>query len=345
MLIITLFVQQLQAQQIVEHKIRLLEQQRIEVQEHEKDALKEEIKAINERLEKGEITEDEAQRLKEEAAKIRALNIENKLAIIDNQIELVKRGEDESINPQKRSVFEFDIGMSGGEDDILYGIRYKRRNKPIKFDKKTKSDLVLAFGLNNAIIDGEGLNDSPYQVGGSRFFEIGWAWTTRVFENSNVVRFKYGFSFQFNGLNPTKDRYFVDNEGVTELETYSQELKKAKFRSDNLVIPLHFEFGPSRVIKRENYIRYSTYKKFRFGIGGYAGVNLSARQKLKYELDGKNVKDKMKSDYNTSNFVYGLSSYIGKGDTSLYFKYDLNPLFNDTGVEQNNISLGIRFDL
>ena len=34
--------------------------------------------------------------------------------------------------------------------------------------------MVLAFGLNNAIIDGENFDDSPYKIGGSRFFEIGW---------------------------------------------------------------------------------------------------------------------------------------------------------------------------
>ena len=30
--------------------------------------------------------------------------------------------------------------------------------------------------------------------------------------------------------------------------------------------------------------------------------------------------------------------------TSLYLKYDLNPLFENNTIDQNNISLGIRFD-
>jgi len=29
----------------------------------------------------------------------------------------------------------------------------------------------------------------------------------------------------------------------------------------------------------------------------------------------------------------------------LYLKYDLNPLFKDNVIDQNNISLGLRFDL
>ena len=114
---------------------------------------------------------------------------------------------------------------------------------------------------------------------------------------------------------------------------------------DNLVFPVHFEFGPSKVKKTEQSIRYSTYKKFKFGIGGYGGFNLGTRQKLKYEIDGDKVKDKIKRDYNTPNFIYGLSTYAGFGDTTIYLKYDLNPIFKDALVEQHNISLGLRFHL
>jgi hypothetical protein len=28
----------------------------------------------------------------------------------------------------------------------------------------------------------------------------------------------------------------------------------------------------------------------------------------------------------------------------LYLKYDLNPMFKDNAIKQNNISLGVRFD-
>ena len=44
---------------------------------------------------------------------------------------------------------------------------------------------------------------------------------------------------------------------------------------------------------------------------------------------------------NTIN--YGLSAYVGYKSTSLYVKYDLNPLFKNS--ETRNISMGIRLDL
>lgn len=136
----------------------------------------------------------------------------------------------------------------------------------------------------------------------------------------------------------------VEN-GQAELQEFDFELRKSKFRMDNLVFPVHFEFGPSRFIKTEKKIRYSIRNQFRFGIGGYGGFNLGTRQKLKYRREGENVKDKLKRGYNTSNLIYGLSAYIGFDGVQLYAKYDLNPIFKDATIEQRNVSLGLRLDL
>src|SRR5690606_22567904 len=219
------------------------------------------------------------------------------------------------------------------------------KNKPKKYDLRTSSDLVLALGLNNTIIEGEKLDDSPYEFGGSRFFEIGWTWKTRVLKESNFIRFKYGYSFQMNGLKPTDNQYFVQQGNQTTLEEFPEHLKKSKLTITNIVFPLHFEFGPSKKIEKDTYFRYSTKDKFKIGIGGYGGFNLRTQQKLKYEIDGEPIKEKQKRGFNTSNLVYGLSGYVGVGNTALYVKYDLSPIFNNQQIKQNNISIGLRFDM
>lgn len=241
---------------------------------------------------------------------------------------------------------EIAIGGADDEGDVLFGVKYNSgKQKEVVYDKRRYGEPIIAFGLNNAIIEGQSLEDSPYKIGGSRFFEIGWAWRTQVFDNSNFLRFRYGLSFQFNGLKPIDNQYFVINNGQVELQEFGSELKKSKFRMDNLVFPLHFEFGPSKFKQNEESIRYSIRNKFRFGIGGYGGFNFSTRQVLKYRLDEEDVKDKLVRNYNTSSFVYGLSTYIGFDSVLLYAKYDLNPIFKDADVKQRNISLGLRFDL
>ena len=349
--IFCLLAQNLMAQSEQQQKIDSLRQQKELVTIQEKEALKKEVEAIVIRQKNGEISMEEAQELKEKAARKRALNIENKLAILDNTIALMERNEGalESTQDSTGYVTKIEIGWGHRDEDNdrIFGIRYSDKNepKPVIYDRRTYSDMVLAFGINNAIIDGQSLSDSPYELGGSRFFEIGVNWRTRVFKNSNFMRINYGVSLQFNGLQPKDNQYFVADGPETTLETFDVDLRKSKLRMDNLVVPVYLEFGPSKLTKTETRIRYSLRNQFRIGIGGYGGFNIGTRQKLKYDRNGERVKDKLKRGYNTSDLVYGLGAYVGIDGVLLYTKYDLNPIFQDASVEQRNISFGLRFDL
>lgn len=337
------------AQENNKDKIEALKAQKEVVKEEEKTRLKEAVEAINKQLDNGEISSDEATKLKKERAEKHALNIENRLAIIDNRIELLERNDyvdyDTGANLEG---YKLEIGKTEDSDEYDRGSIYigpEHKTKPRVYDRRTTSDLVFAIGFNNAIIEGQSLSDSPYKIGGSGFVELGWAWKTRVFKNSNALRFKYGVSFQWNKLDIKDNLYFVeDDDGNVSLEEFRVNVNKSKFRTTNLVIPVHFEFGPSKKIERDDYFRYSTYKKFKVGLGGYAGLNLQSQQKLKYSENGNKEKDKFR-DYNTNAFVYGLSGYIAWGGIGIYCKYDLQPIFNNQAIDQNNISLGIRFDM
>ena len=345
LIILSLSVQFIYAQDTINnnHRIEELKTQREDIENQEKEFLKVEIEAINLRLENGDVSNVEAEKLKKEAAKKRALNIENRIAIINNKISLLERNEDGyKTNDEDLSKIGFSIG---GDEGSFAGIKITSKNKPKKYDLRTTSDFVLAFGLNNVIVEGDNLNNSPYKFGGSRFFEIGWAWKTRVFKNSNLLRLKYGYSFQINGLKPTDNKYFVQQRDQTMLVEFPENLKKSKLSITNLVFPLHFEFGPSKRTDKDTYFRYSTDNQFKIGLGGYAGFNIGSRQKLKYELDGERIKDKQKRGFNTTNLVYGLSGYIAFDEIALYVKYDLSPIFKDQVIDQNNISVGVRFDM
>lgn len=341
-------VQSMTAQEAYQKKVEVLKEQKTKITQQEKEALKYEVENINDRLQNGSITEAEANMLKQQAAEKRALNIENRITILDNQINLLERNQGKTLVLMELDTLNgkgIRLGVDiNGKPTILF--KSTNWKKEIRYDRRTYSDFVMAVGLNNAIIEGQSLNDSPYKVGGSRFFEMGWQWRTRVFENSNFLRFNYGFSFQFNGLKPKDNQYFVALEnGQTELQEFDFDLNKSKLRMDNLVFPVHLEFGPSKLNKTEETMRYSLRNQFRIGLGGYAGFNMSTRQKLKYDRNGDNVKDKLKRGYNTNDLIYGLSAYAGVDGILLYVKYDLNPIFKDALIEQRNVSLGLRFDL
>lgn len=319
-----------QAQENGESKdsLSLEQQNRIEkMVSQQKEAMKKEIEAVNIKLDNNEISLEEANQEKKAIAVRYA-------QVIGKKTNDIKNGT-EGVNGN------YVLKIGGGSILSIKGKNDTLRKR----DRRTYSDIVLAFGFNNSIGEGQSLNDLDYKVGGSRFFELGFAWRTRVFENSNWLRFKYGLSLQYNSLKLKDNQYFVKNGDLTEVQTFPHELNKSKIRFTNLVVPIHFEFGPSKKIERETYFRYSTKKKFKIGLGGYAGIRIGTRQKLKYKVDGDREKDKMKSDFNANDFVYGLSGYVSWGGVGIYTKYDLNPLFASPNAKQHNMSLGIRFDM
>ena len=339
---------ELASQTYKNEQIEKLKKQKENVEKQEREYLKEDIEKINQRLDSGEITAEQAENLKKEAAEKRAANITDKLAIIDKQIAIYQRTEKVYQASMPRSEDDQNIIRIGGDDNTSESFVYigkKGDDKPRKYDRRTTEDIVFAIGFNNALIDGESLNDSPYKLGGSGFVELGYAWKTRLFDNTNFWRVKYGFSFQWNKFDMKDNLFLLNNDDQIELQEFPIDLDKAKFRTTNLVFPLHLEFGPSKKIERDNYFRYSTRAQLKIGLGGYAGLNIGSRQKLKYKEDGERVKDKQNGGFEVSEFVYGLSGYLAWGGTALYVKYDLNPLFKDQTFDQNTISLGLRFDM
>ena len=308
----------------------------------ERAKLKEAVEEINAKIADQTISKEAAQAEKEALAKKHASNIEDRIQILENKYALLKRNGTDTIAKVSK---QFRIGV-GDEDDYILGIKVKNEKKKPKYDIRTYTGPVIAIGLNNAYTRGQNIRNWAYRHMGSRFFELGWNWRTRVFKESNWLRVNYGFSFQFNGLKPAGNGIFVREQGETVLDSFPLNLKKSKLRMDNLVFPVHFELGPSKLKKSEDKMRYDTDKSFKIGFGGYAGFSLNTVQKLKYtNEDGERIKQKNKEGFDRSSIVYGLSGYIGFGDVLLYTKYDISPIFNNATVPQYNVSFGIRLEL
>lgn len=327
-----------------EVKIGGLQQELEDIKEAEKYELKKRISEIDAQLEKGEVTTEKAQALKEEAAKRAAQNIDNKTAIIQNQIALVQR--DVNYNYQPYSGAYLNIGLGQATDNkgsFLLGLEYNAENLKPRRDRRTDFGIVLASGFGNAIGSGHNIG-SVHKFWSSGYFEVGISLKTRLLKESNTYRLSYGLSYQ-NTMLGLKDNHYVNNGGVTELQDFPYKLKNSQFRVSNFVVPVMLEFGPSVKKEYKDYYRYDTNTSFKVGIGGYAGINTSAVQRLKYKLDGEYVVNKNRADYNVNKFVYGVQAYVGYGAISLFAKYDLNPVFENAATKLNTISFGTRLDL
>ena len=312
---------------LISNKIELITKE-------EKSALKTELEDVNKELEAGTITKVQADEKKMQLAERRSKNIETRIGQAQEELkELVRQKVDGKIKDSKERM---SVKWSWGRNDSI---------KKSKGEARTTSQFVFAAGVNNLVTD-NAVAHSDYKYWGSHFYEWGFTSNTRLFKNDNLLHLKYGFSVMYNNLRPTNNRLFVANGNQTNLETSSINLCDSRFRSVYVTAPIHLEFDFTKAKKNaEGKTLFRTHEGVRFGIGGYAGFKVKSKQILKYEADGHDITVKEKNGFNTNDFIYGVSTYLGYGETSLYLKYDLNPMFEDNAIKQNNISLGVRFDL
>lgn len=333
-ILIFLFVSKVLGQETFESKAKRIANKIEKVTKEEKAALKEEVEAVNIQLSEGKITQEQADKRKKELAEARAVIIEEKVTLAQNELnDLVQQKVDGKIKEQDSThTYTFRWTRKDSDKDSIHG------------EKRTTSQFVFAMGLNNMMVDGK-LQDSNYSFIGSHFYEWGFTYNSRLMKNDNLLHAKYGLSLMYNNIRPTDNRTFVVNGDQTVLQTNAINLDESRFRNVYIVLPLHLEFDFTRPQVSNGKTYFRTHKSFRFGIGGYAGINVKSKQILKYDQDDLDYKTTIKGDYNVNNFIYGLSSYVGYGAFSLYAKYDLNPLFKNNLVKENNISLGVRLDL
>ncbi|RZJ69316.1 hypothetical protein [Flavobacterium sp.] len=324
-----------------------LEEEKVRVEKQEKFKLKQTLAYINTRLEKKEITPEEAQKLKEDAAKEAALNIDNKLAIIENQRQLAERTNSNwTFQYDQGSTLELGLGNSYDDNgSFLLGLGYESKTKKVQYDKRTYTDIVVAGGISNALSSERSLKESPYKIWKSGFAELGFTFRTRLLKDSNYWRLAYGTSLQIHSFELTGNRIFTVDGDHTNYTDFDENLKYQKLRVTNLVFPAYLEFGNSKKLEFYDKMRYSTIDNWKFGIGGYAGMNLWQNQTLRYKENGRKIEDRERRSFNASNFIYGVGAYVGFGPTALYVNYDLNPLFKNGPQKENVLSLGLRIDL
>jgi len=341
-ILVFLFVSKVLGQETFESRAKQIANKIEKITKEEKTALKEEVEAVNVQLSEGKITQEQADKRKKELAEARAVIIEEKITLAQNELnDLVQQKVDGKIKEQD-STGKHTLIIHW--NDRNWNEQNRKRRDSIHGEKRTTSQFVFAMGLNNMMVDGK-LQDSNYSFIGSHFYEWGFTYNSRLMKNDNLLHAKYGLSLMYNNIRPTDNRSFVVNENQTNLEVNTINLDESRFRNVYLVLPLHLEFDFSKPTVTNGKTYFRTHKSFRFGIGGYAGINVKSKQILKFEEGDLKYKTTIKGDYNVNNFIYGLSSYIGYKSLSLYAKYDLNPLFQDNAVDEKNISLGLRFDL
>jgi hypothetical protein len=329
-----LFAQDIKSQEVFCAKAEVIAAKIERITKDEKASLKQEVEAVNLQLDNKTITQEQADSKKKTLAEATAIAIETKVGVLQEELKQLVQDKVDGKIIENDSVKRFTISFPN---------KKWRERDTIPGERRTTTQFVFAMGLNN-VITNKSADNSDFRYYGSHFYEWGFTSNTRLSKTNNLAHFKYGFSVMYNNLRPTNNRSFVAASDQTNLVVNPIKQEDSRLKNVYLVLPVHFEIDFSKTKTKKDKQVFQSHDSFRLGLGGYLGTNLKTKQYIDYDNDNYETETIEKGDFNTSNLIYGVSTYIGYKATSLYLKYDLNPLFRDNAVKQNNVSLGIRWD-
>lgn len=125
--------------------------------------------------------------------------------------------------------------------------------------------------------------------------------------------------------------FLADREAPDSLGGFTS-FSKNKLRTTYLRVPLLLEFNTSRDPDRT----------FHVAGGVIGGLRIGSINKVKYEEDGKKVKQRTKDDFNFSPFTLDATVRVGYKNYTLFANYGLTPLFEDgKGPEVYPVTVGL----
>jgi hypothetical protein len=309
-----------------------------------KEEFKERIKKVNQSLDKGEIDQVKADEFKKNQAVDLARLIESHRNSIDAKIDLIRTNRASSyFDFGVEEEFENSVAIST-KDGVK--INVAKTNKTAQKYVRTYSGFSLSFGYN--FMNGDRLSIHDFSYPNNNYFAIGYKWKTTLDKNKNNFRLIYGVEYQTHGTQLNGLRYFSQGDPtvvspLSDILENGSMVRKAKFRQDQIVFPLHLEIGGAdRKEYEDGRVRFREDGKFRVGLGGFVGFNTSSRLKLKYELDGRDIKETRINNFDNETFLYGVDAYLGWEDVTFFGRMNLNNVFKPGSENAQYIAFGIR---
>ncbi|QHV98454.1 outer membrane beta-barrel protein [Spirosoma endbachense] len=168
---------------------------------------------------------------------------------------------------------------------------------------------------------------------GSRYFAVAFSQRPTLI-NGKRAKFSLYYALEASWNNYMFENNVVAQKGTSQVEfnPYPEQLKKSKLTTFALQLP---------VVPRISFYNSSGRKVFHLGVGGFIGYRLDSYTKIKRQ---NNDKEHEHSNFYLNDFRYGLVGHIGIVRTSLFVKYDLNPVFQEgKGPDVRTLSFGITF--
>ncbi|MGF7219000.1 hypothetical protein GGR92_005179 [Spirosoma lacussanchae] len=194
-----------------------------------------------------------------------------------------------------------------------------------------------SIGLNNYIVQSDvpAYPEDSYDLRpiGSRYFALSVSSTPTLIRGKRAsLKLYYGLELAWNNFMFEGNNYAEKTTTGVAFPDAQRDLRKSKLTVCTIGIP---------VVPRLTFYDSRNRRAGHIGIGMYGNYRLDSYRKIK-EADGS--RDRRHSNFNLSDFRYGVMTQLGIRNTEFFVKYDLSPLFEEgLGPDLRAISFGISF--
>lgn len=281
-----------------------------------------EVKSLKTKLQSGEINQDGFEEAMEEAAD----QFEDKMEALGEALgDMFDHDDDDEAGVQ------IATDSSGNKVKITLGDKKDR--------KRTNSYFLFNFGpsyMMEGTLNAPAENLPEFAPWKSWSGNLGLMFSTRIGGNNSFAYVNYGLLWKYTYLEVSSDHRLVvenDNPYYVPPSPYASSLDKSELSRHALVLPIQLRFAGSKS------------ESFNVMLGGYGGLRLYAFQDLEFKsMDGENAILRLRDNYNTNTFLYGVSAAIGQRWWQLYADYELSNLFEDNpNYEYNILNAGVQF--
>ena len=194
----------------------------------------------------------------------------------------------------------------------------------------SNSDFELYLGLNSYTNSPNDLAD--LRVWPSKYVSIALKRNVTLSKSASVhTVFTFGPEFAWHNFMLENSNKLIYEGGQADFVKNSSTTSKSKFVVPHLMLPGMVRFG----FKKSN---------FNLGLGGYIGYRTGAYTKEKLD-NPKSKKVNKDQSLGLENLKYGLAVELGRKNASLFFRYDLSPLFKENQknvTDMNAFSFGVK---
>jgi hypothetical protein len=209
-----------------------------------------------------------------------------------------------------------------GDDDD----KQDAKTKPKKEPRRTKMFFQVAYGLTD--VQSKTLPTSLTPSWRSYSNEWAVMLQTRIGGVGSPVGIRYGVDWMTYRLQTPNHELQLAANGEPNYEPSVQTASSSFTRLRYIAVPLTLEF---KLGKHGN-----------LGLGGYAGVRISARSTYNYTgTQTEEVKHEVEHPFGTSQYVYGLRASIGYRGLSVYGNYPLSNTFEKKYTNVKTPTVGV----